>query len=116
MRDLLGYEDGVEPSEFFALYQSTLKKTAERKRDQVENFAIALGSLFDGKLIKRFNDGVQEVIQKLDDLKPKGKPARTPLKKMSKDERRAAMAHTMQELGKLDRLFSGNWDGWEGDA
>jgi hypothetical protein len=113
LRDLLDYEDGVDPESFFSLYNDTLKKVAERKRDRVENFSLALASLFDGKVMKKFNESIDKIVGKLSDLQEAPyKPKKPPLSQMSRQEKRAAMASTMQQMKKLDRLFSGDFEGW----
>lgn len=111
--DLLDYENGLPPPEFFRIYQSTLKKVAESKRDAVQNFTVALGGLFDNKILKEFNAAIQKVVDKLDMLQGTPYQERKSLRKMDKTEKRATMAKTMQQLGKLDRLFSGDFDGWK---
>lgn len=101
----LDYDNGVDSEEFFALYQLTIKRTAERKKDQVENFAVALGSLFDKKIFKTFNDSINKVIDRISQegnvQNPYSSDQRKPLSKMSKEERRAAMAKTMGHMNTL---------------
>ena len=103
----LDYKDGVDPDEFFTLYQSTIKRVAERKKDQVENFVIALGSLFDKKVLKTFNRSIEKIVGRLEGLTAERNPnpythsSKKPLSKMSKEERRAAMSRTMTHLNTL---------------
>ena len=92
LHDLLDYEDGVTPDEFFELYRECAIVGAKHRQHQVENFVVALGSLFDNKVIRQFNATIDKIVNGL-----------TPAPE--KWDREAAMKKNVQELNKLRAIM-----------
>jgi hypothetical protein len=121
LRGLLDYDDGVTPDEFFDLYRGVVKFQAERKKQEVENFAVALGGLFDGKILKKFNDTMDKFIKRIDGESRAAKHGGDQsLGSMTHQEQRAAKAQSAKNLNQLTQFFSmgpgAYFDGWgEGD-
>lgn len=108
LRDLLDYEHGVTPDEFFRLHTLCLQAQAERKKDQVENFTIALGSIFDSKILKKFNQTIEKVIRTLKNLKMvEDDPTDENERRRRRQEKTKRSQDELKKLMNLDKFTVG---------
>jgi hypothetical protein len=108
LRDLLDYEHGVTPDEFFKLHAHCLQLQAERKKDSVENFTVALGSIFDTKMLKKFNQAMEKVIRELKNLRiVEEEPIDKKEKKRIRQEKTRRSQNQLKKLLSLDKFTVG---------
>jgi hypothetical protein len=94
LSELIDWDHGVTIEELIRIYRITCKLQAERTKMLAQTFMVAIGSLFDAKVMKDFMRQMDRVIKQVDP-KDMNKPK----------DRRAAMIHTMRELSKLGPLL-----------
>lgn len=100
LHDLLDYEEGVDVESFFVLYRAALKSATQRSKQLVDAMVVALGSLFDRKILREYNQGIKDAMTKLDaidDARDGEKQSRS---------HRDAMVKTAQELKKLTTFLT----------
>jgi hypothetical protein len=95
---LLDYDEGIPMDEFVIFYKATSRYMAERSRQMVQVFSVAIGSMFDKKVFKDFNDTINRIVKK---LSPEAEARAT----KSPEGRRQRMIHTAMELEKLRPLM-----------
>ena len=86
---LIDYDEGLPLDEFLILHTATVRLRAEAQRQMVQNFTIAVGSLFDKNIGRDFSNAIDRVVRKLSP-------------EQSKEEK---VRKTMQELQKLNTVL-----------
>lgn len=87
----------MTPEQFYILHATAVRCAAEKTRVLVAGVVTALGSLFDKKILREFNDRLTQVSKGVEQfLAPDAEP---------RDGRRAAVERSMNELNKLAVLM-----------
>jgi len=63
--DFLDYDNGMPLDHMIALKTEAQKIAIERRRSEVDGMVVALGSMFDKKILKQFNAAVDKVLRSL---------------------------------------------------
>ena len=95
LADILDYENGM-PFEELAIFQRAAQRISLARTSQAVNgMVVAIGSMFDKKVLKEFTAGMTKALAALG---PTPRPA---------EDRAERTARTIRELGKLRKWMGG---------
>lgn len=107
---LMDFEDGVTISNLLAFNVETGRQLLTKEKALVNGVAVALGSLFDQKLLGKFNTTIDNALAASEHFVRSGEISKEMLEKGESRKtfgsKADATQHTVKELNKLNLLLS----------